>query len=86
MIISMSAAKEADHVAKAQRMAAGRWLFVDESKVASPKDTMLVHRVRAAAAEGSGVFDEMLRDRDVNRLFNDGALSFDRSRTPVLIA
>ena len=63
MIISMSEAKEAERVAKAQRIAAGRWLLVDESKIASPKDTMILHRVRAAAAEGSGVFDEMLRDR-----------------------
>ena len=78
MFIPMSEAKEAERVAKAQRIAAGRWLHVDESKIASPKDLMLLHRVRAAAAEGSGVFDEMLRDRDVNRLFNDGALSFDR--------
>jgi hypothetical protein len=82
----MSEAKEAERVAKAQRIAAGRWLLVDESKVTSPKDTMLLHRVRAAAAEGSGVFDEMLRDRDVNRLFNDGALFFERPRAPVLIA
>jgi hypothetical protein len=59
-------------------MAASRWLRIDESKVSSPKDIMLLHRVRAAAAEQSGAFDEMLRDRDVGRLFNDGALSFDR--------
>ena len=78
MIISMSEAKEAERVAKDQRIAAGRWLLVDESKVTSPKDMMLLHRVRAAAAEGSGVFDEMLRDREVNRLFNDGALYFQR--------
>ena len=80
MIISMTEAKEAERVAKAQRIAAGRWLRVDETKVTSPKDTMLLHRVRAAAAEGSGVFDEMLRDRDVNRLFNDGALYFERGQ------
>jgi hypothetical protein len=29
-----------------------------------------------AAAERSEAFDVMLRDRDVNRLFNDGALYF----------
>jgi hypothetical protein len=39
---------------------------------------MLVHRVRAAAAEGSDAFDGMLGDRDVNRLLNDGALYFER--------
>jgi hypothetical protein len=79
MIISMSEAKEAERNARAQRIAAGRWLRVDETKITAPKDTMLVHRVRAAAADGSGAFDEMLRDRDVNRLFNDGALYFERS-------
>ena len=79
MIISISEAKEAERVAKAQRITAGRWLRVDETKITSPKDTMLLHRVRASAAEGSGVFDEMLRDMDVNRLFNDGALYFERT-------
>ena len=39
---------------------------------------MLLHRVRTAAGEGSATFDQMLHDRDVNRLFNDGALFFDR--------
>jgi hypothetical protein len=38
MIISMSEAKEAERIAKAQRIAAGRWLQVDESKITSPKD------------------------------------------------
>ena len=79
MFISMVEVKEAERIAKAQRIAAGRWLRVDESRATSPKDTMLLHRVRAAAADGSGVFDEMLRDRDVNRLFNEGALSFERN-------
>jgi hypothetical protein len=78
MIISMSEAKEAERVAKAQRIAADRLLRVDESKVTSPKDMMLVHRVRAAAAEQSATFDAMLGDMDVNRLFNDGALYFER--------
>lgn len=78
MIISMSEAKEAERAAKAQRIAAARWLVVDETRVTSPKDIMLLHRVRAAAAERSEAFDEMLQDRDVNRLFNDGALNFER--------
>jgi hypothetical protein len=78
MNVSMSEVKEAERVAKAERIAAGRHLRVDESKVTSPKDMMLLHRVRAAAAEGSGVFDQMLGDRDVNQLFNDGALYFER--------
>ena len=78
MFLSMSEAKEAERVAKAQRIAAARWLVVDENKITSPKDIMLLHRVRAAAAERSVAFDEMLQDRDVNRLFNDGAIYFDR--------
>jgi hypothetical protein len=77
-LISMPDVREAERMAKAQRIAAGRWLRVDETKITSPKDTMLLHRVRAAAAEASGAFDEMLRDMDVNRLFNDGALYFWR--------
>ena len=74
----MPEVKEAERLSKAQRIAAGRWLRVDESKITSPKDMMLLHRARAAAADGSGAFDEMLRNRDVNRLFNDGALYFER--------
>jgi hypothetical protein len=80
MNVSMTEVKEAERIAKAQRVAAGRYLRVDESKIASPKDMMLLHRVRAAAAEGSAVFDEMLHDRDENRLFNNGALSFNSGR------
>jgi hypothetical protein len=79
MNVSMSEVKEAERIAKAQRIAAGRYLRTNESKIFSPKDMMLLHRVRAAAAEGSGIFDVMLGDGDVNRLFNDGALSFDRN-------
>ena len=77
MFISMPEVREAERMAKAQRIAAGRWLRVDESKVTSPKDMMLLHRVRAAAAEQSATFDAMLSDLDVNRLFNDGALYFE---------
>ncbi|MES2291790.1 MAG: hypothetical protein V4527_00645 [Pseudomonadota bacterium] len=73
----MSEVKEAERIAKAQRIAAGRWLRVDESKASAPKDIMLLHRVRGAAAEGSATFDAMLQDLDVNRLFRDGALSFN---------
>ena len=75
--VSLPDAREAERIAKAQRIAAGRWLRVDETKITSPKDMMLLHRVRPAAAEGSEAFDTMLRDRDVNRLFNEGALYFE---------
>ena len=77
--VSIPDAREAERTAKTQRIAAGRWLRVDETKITSPKDMMLLHRVRAAAAEGSEAFDTMLRDRDANRLFNDGALYFERT-------
>jgi hypothetical protein len=78
MIISMTEVIEAAKVAKARRIATSRWLRVDETKGTSPKDVMLLHRVREAIGDGSGAFDEMLRDRDVNRPFNDGALYFER--------
>lgn len=74
----MKETMEAERLCKAERMAAGRWLKVDESKVHAPKDMMIVHRVRAAAADQSAAFDEMLRDRDVGRLFNEGVFYFDR--------
>jgi hypothetical protein len=76
--VSLPAAREAERNARAQRLAAGRWLRIDETKITAPKDMMLLHRVRAAAADRSDAFDPMLRDRDVNRLFNEGALYFER--------
>jgi hypothetical protein len=48
MIVSMADVKEAERIAKAQCIAAGMWLRVDESKIGSPKDMMLIHRVRSA--------------------------------------
>jgi len=39
---------------------------------------MHLHRVRAASPDGSGKFHEVLRDRDVNRQVNHGALYFER--------
>ena len=69
--------KEAERQSKLQRLGFTHLLRVDESKVTSPKDLTLLHRVRAAAAERSEAFDAMLRDHEVNRLFNDGALYFD---------
>ncbi len=79
MYISMPDVKEAERLSKVQRIQAGRWLRVDESKIRSPKDMLLVRGVRAAAAEQSAAFDSMLSDMDVNRLFNDRALYFDRA-------
>ena len=77
-IISIADVREAERLSKVQRIQAGRWLRVDESKITAPRDMMLLHRVKAAAAEQSTAFDAMLSDMEVNRLFNDGALSFGR--------
>ncbi len=78
IFISMLDVKEAERQSRVQRIQAGRWLRVDESKISAPKDIMLLHRVRAAVAEQSAAFDSMLSDMDVNRLFNDGAIYFER--------
>ena len=72
--MSMPEVREAERLSKIQRIQAGRWQRLDESKITSPKDLMLLHRVRAAAAEQSATFDAMLSNMDVSRLFNDGAL------------
>ena len=55
--------KEAERQAKLQRLGFAHLIRVDETKVTSPKDLMLLHRVRAAAAERSEAFDVMLRDQ-----------------------
>ena len=78
MNVSVAEVKEAERIAKAQRIAAGRYLRPDETKIWSPKDMILLHRVNAAAAEGSVTIDQMLGVRDANRPFNDGALYFAR--------
>lgn len=77
-MLSYKDAVEAEREAKKQRLMAAHWLRADESKVQSASDQMLVRRFKAAAAEQSDVFDKLLRDYDVNRLFNVGALYFER--------
>jgi hypothetical protein len=52
-MFSYKDAAEAEREAKRQRMAAGRWLRVAETKITAPKDLMLLLRVRAAAADRS---------------------------------
>ncbi len=42
MFISMPDVKEAERLSKVQRIQAGRWLRVDESKIIAPKDMMLL--------------------------------------------
>ncbi|HEX7895120.1 MAG TPA: hypothetical protein VF447_13075 [Terriglobales bacterium] len=51
--VSIPDVKEAERLAKAQHLSHASRLRVDESKVTSPKDLMLLHRVRAATAERS---------------------------------
>jgi hypothetical protein len=76
--ISMADVREAERLSKVQRINNARYLKFDETKCASARDVMLLHRVRAAAVERSDAFDVMLSDLDVNRLFNDGAISIER--------
>jgi hypothetical protein len=77
-MVSMTEAAEASRECKRQRIAAGQLLKVEESKVSSASDQMVLRRVKAAAAERSDTFDALLCDYDVNRLFNMGALYFAR--------
>ena len=74
----MVQAKEVERQAKLQRLGFAHLIRIDETKAASPGDQMYLHRVRAAAAERSEVFDVMLRDREFNRLINEGAIYIER--------
>jgi hypothetical protein len=78
--ISISEVQEAERLSKVQRINNARFLCFDETKAATAKDVMLLHRVRAASVEKSDAFDAMLQDREVNRLFNDGAISIERGK------
>lgn len=75
---SIPEVQEAERLSKRQRISNARFLKFDETKCATARDVMLLHRVRAAAAEQADVFDVMISDPDVNRLFNDGAISINR--------
>ena len=71
--------KEAERQSKLQRLGFAHLWRVDETKATTPRDVMYLHRVRAAAAEWSEAFDVMLREPEVNRLFNEGAIYIERS-------
>ena len=77
-MLSYKGALEAEREAKQQRIAAGRWLRIDETKPRIASDEMLVRRVVAAAKEQSETFAALLHDYEVNRLFNAGVLYFER--------
>ena len=51
--------------------------FMVAAKAGKLKE-MAAKQVRAAAAEQSEAFDTMLRDHEVNRLFNEGAIYIER--------
>ncbi len=76
--ISMSDVREAEQLSRRQRINNARLLRFDETKCATARDVMLLHRVRAAAVDRSDAFDTMLGEPDVNRLFNDGAISVQK--------
>jgi hypothetical protein len=50
MFISLPEVGEAERLSKAECIAAGRYLRVNETKITSPKDLMLLHRAIAAGA------------------------------------
>lgn len=71
---------EAERLSNVQRQNNARFLRFDETKCATARDVMLLHRVRASVADRSDAFDKMIGDREVNQLFNDGAISIERSQ------
>jgi hypothetical protein len=71
--------KEAERQSKLQRLGFAHMIRIDETKATSPADIMYLHRVRAAAAERSEAFDVMLREREFNRLFIEGAIYIERA-------
>jgi hypothetical protein len=78
VFISASEAKQAEQEARKQRLSLASLLRADESKVTSPSVTMHVRRILRAAADKSVVYDELLRERETQRLFNEGVLYFVR--------
>lgn len=76
--ISLLEVREAERLSKRQRISNARFLKFDETKCATARDVMLLHRVRAAAEGRQDVFDTMISDPEVNRLFNDGAIYIGR--------
>lgn len=75
---SVAEVQEAERLCKVQRINNAKYLRFDETKCATARDVMLLHRVRAAAADRADVFNVMLSDPEVNRLFNDGAIYIGR--------
>lgn len=77
-MVSVAEAREAERISKAQRIRNGLMMRVNESLAGTPADMMTARRVYAAAQAQDQAFDAMLRDRDVNRLFNEGVLYLER--------
>jgi hypothetical protein len=76
--ISMAGSRDAEHEARKQRMGLAHLLRIDETKASNSADIMILRRVKAAAADKSDTYDSLLSERDVNRLFNTGAIYFQR--------
>ena len=80
MFISAADAREAEQEARKQRLGFAHLLRADESKAPTSADIMRIRRMMATAAEHSITYDNMLSGPDTQRLFNCGALHFDRPR------
>jgi hypothetical protein len=72
-------AHDAENESRKQRIGLAHLLRIDESKARNSADIMIMRRIKAAAeAKQSKLYDELLADRDVNQLFNAGAIYFHR--------
>ncbi|HEY4276024.1 MAG TPA: hypothetical protein VGM68_11100 [Rhizomicrobium sp.] len=73
------AARDAETESRKQRIGSAHLLRIDETKARNSADIMILRRVRAAAeGKQAKLYDELLADRDVNQLFNAGAIFFER--------
>jgi hypothetical protein len=78
MLISSAEAREAETEARQQRIGLAHLLRADESKCLNSSDKMRVRRIMTAAAERSTTYDTLLSEYEAQRLFDCGALYFDR--------
>jgi hypothetical protein len=76
VFISASEAKQAEAEARKQRLGFAHLLTVDYTKATSPGATMHIRRLMRAAADTSADYDELLREQETQRLFNEGVLYF----------
>jgi hypothetical protein len=74
----MADVRDAEHETHRQQLSFAHMLRIDESKASNSADIMILRRVRAAAMEKRAAYGSLLAERDVNRLFNAGAIYFER--------